>query len=135
MSTIDLSMYPNAPNGFKRICIELEPKDKEELFKIELIPGKTMKVDCNQHRLAGELLQKPIQGWGYSYYSFETKGLIMSTQMACPEEELQEKFIASESKLLRYNSTLPIIIMMPPGFDIRFRIWNGQEKTIEAEEG
>ncbi len=40
MSTIDLSMYPNPPNGFKRICIELEPKDNEEFCKIELIPGK-----------------------------------------------------------------------------------------------
>lgn len=135
MSTLDLSMYPNAPNGFKRICIELEHQNNEELCKIELIPGKTMKVDCNQHRLAGELVQKSIQGWGYSYFLFETKGIIMSTQMACPDEELQEKFIASESKLLRYNSTLPIIIMMPAGYDIRYRIWNGNEKTNEASEG
>jgi len=135
MSTIDLSMYPNPPNGFKRICIELEPKDSEELCKIELIPGKKMKVDCNQHRLAGELLQKSIQGWGYSYYYFETKGLIISTQMACPEEELQEKYIASESKIMRYNSTLPIILIIPAGYDIQYRIWNGQEKTNEAVEG
>ena len=131
----DLSMFPLAPNGYKRVYIQLEPKGDEALYKIELIPGKKMKVDCNQHRLAGELIQKSIQGWGYTYHIFETQGQIMSTQMACPEEDLVEKFIIAESKLLRYNSTLPLVLMMPVGYDIQYRIWNAQDKNHLGIEG
>jgi len=128
-------MYPEASNGFKRICIPLEPQENELLFKIELIPGKKMNVDCNRHHLTGELVQKSVQGWGYPYFIFETNGMVMSTKMACPEGELHERFVEAESKLVRYNSKLPIIVLIPDDCDIEYRIWQGNEIPLKGLKG
>lgn len=122
--TMDISMYPKAKDNEEQRCITLKPLKDEENYKVEIFITKEMEVDCNYHSLQGEILVKDLQGWGYNYYVFKTEGHILSTQMLCPEESKTKKDIASPSKLLRYNSKLPIIVYMPKGYKLQYKIWS-----------
>ncbi|MEN8799343.1 MAG: serine protease inhibitor ecotin [Flavobacteriaceae bacterium] len=129
----DLSMYPKPSAELTRHIIILPAKEEESDFKIELYAGKTMEVDCNKHTLAGELEEKTVSGWGYSYLEFTTNGNIISTRMACPEASLHEEFVHAGSKLVRYNSKLPIVVYTPTGYEVRYKIWNRDTKEYVAK--
>lgn len=44
--------YPQADKGMKRRVIQLPAQQDEANFKVELLIGQTLEVDCNQHRWA-----------------------------------------------------------------------------------
>src|SRR5690606_38119861 len=57
--------YPQANEGQQRHVIEVPPQANEADYRVELIAGKTLDVDCNQQHLAGQWQRKSVQGWGY----------------------------------------------------------------------
>lgn len=120
----DTSMYPQARKEEKRIIINLPVLDNEEDYEVELIVGKWKEVDCNQHGLIGKIKKEAADGWGYDYYVFETDRNIMSTRMACPDQKLEKKLIQSPSKKIRYNSKLPVVVIVPEGYTVSYKIWN-----------
>lgn len=121
--TDNLSMYPQAGRGQKRVVIHLPQKSDEELFMIELIPGKNATVDCNNYSYNGKIEEKSIDGWGYSYFSFTSDGQMMGTKMGCPGVK-QTKFISARSKTTKYNSKLPIVVYLPANFTVKYRVWS-----------
>lgn len=126
----ELDHFPEAAKGFKRFVILPEEKGTDEIentFKVEIIPGKTIQADCNHHSLMGSLIEKDLEGWGYTYYELNTNGQIISTKMGCPDDILTEKFVTAESRIVRYNSKLPIVVYVPQGFELKFRIWQANE--------
>ncbi len=120
-----LQHFPKEKKGYKRYVIEL-PAQKEEAadLKLELIAGKVMPADCNTRSLNGRMEEKELKGWGYNYYEFSTNGTVVSTMMACPDSKKTEKFIAARSELIRYNSKLPVVVFVPEGYTLKYRIWN-----------
>ena len=128
-----LKPFPAATDSLVRYVIQLDEKQDESTYKVELIPGKTMLVDCNRHRLAGKIEEKNLDGWGYSYYEFSTNGRVASTMMFCHNPK-EEKFVTSESIIVRYNSKLPIVIYAPKGYDVKYRIWQAGEEQSSIEE-
>ncbi len=130
---MDISMYPKADANQVRHIIELAPLKNEETAKVEIYLCKEMEVDCNIHRLEGSLAEKELSGWGYNYYVFETKGKIISTLMNCPDGKLTKKDVVSESKLLRYNSKLPIVVYSPKGYKAKYKIWLASPKVFMAQ--
>ncbi len=127
-----LAPFPRAEEGMVRHVIELEKKADESLYKVEIIPGKVMSVDCNIHRLMGSLTEQDLQGWGYTYYEFKSDGQTTSTMMACNKPK-EDKFVSGETLTVRYNSKLPIVIYAPLGFDVKYRIWTANEEKNSVE--
>lgn len=130
----DISMFPNAEEGFKRFFIQLEKLDNEADFQIEIYAGKTVEVDCNKHTLIGELVEQNLSGWGYTYYNFDTKGEFRTTLMACPDNKKKFEFVKSPSKLIRYNSNLPIVVYLPITYQVKYKIWQRKPQEFEVNE-
>lgn len=127
----NLSPYPEKLPAMVRHVIFLEPAADEHFLRVELIPGKTLLVDCNKHRLAGSFTQESLEGWGYPYSVFKSDGHVASTLMGCMEPK-EQKFISAESMMVRYNSRLPVVVYMPEDYELKYKIWSaGEERLAE----
>ncbi|POU71239.1 ecotin [Leclercia sp. LSNIH6] len=127
--------YPQAEQGMKRQVIDLPAQKDEANYKVELLIGQTLEVDCNVHRLGGQLTSKTLEGWGYDYYVFDKVTSPVSTMMACPDGKKSAKFVTAnlgEHSLLRYNSKLPIVIYTPDNVEVKYRVWQADEKIENA---
>ena len=118
-----LKPFPAAKPRQTRWVIQLPAQSNEADWRVELIPGKQMQIDCNQHHLGGKLHAKTLKGWGYGYYEFISKGQITSTLMACPESSKRQAFVAAESLMLRYNSRLPLVVYTDKAYQLQYRFW------------
>ena len=131
----DLKPFPDADAGFVRHVIRLPALDNEENHKVELVPGKTIEVDCNRHWFGGTWSPESISGWGYSYYLLVDVSGPASTMMACPpgeEKKLQFVPVRIEDSIVRYNSKLPIVVYTPAEVEVRYRVWSAAEVFEEA---
>ena len=97
--------------------------------KIELIPGITKAVDCNEHWItnqgsgSGGMVEVP-----YTFYFYESDGKISSTRMACPDGKLTKKFIHSMNPMtVPFKKSEPIVIFISKGLELRYRIWDKTE--------
>lgn len=133
-----LDAFPQAKDGQVRYVIYLDEKDRgeEEMFKVELIPGKIATTDgVNSSRVGLSLEPVILKGWGYTYYEVRGKDLLLSTMMAVPEGTTPVVgFVAGKPLMIRYNSRLPIVIYSPSGVDVRYRFWTAGEMEKAPKE-
>jgi ecotin len=129
-----LKPFPQPAAGQVRHVIALPARDNEADQRVELIVGKTLEVDCNTRWLNGELQEKTVQGWGYSYYQLDQLGPMASTLMACPDDSRRQAFVPlrGEPLLLRYNSQLPLVVYTPVEVQVRYRIWSAAPNSEAA---
>ena len=130
----DIKMFPKAKKEQNQKVIRLEPKENENDYMVEIMIGKkTMTDGCNNYFLMGKLEEKNLEGWGYNYYQFDTKGDIASTLMGCINAQGVEKVVYAQSEKVRYNSRLPIVIYTPKGYEVNYKIWSASEDVFTAE--
>ena len=130
----DISMFPEAPEGFKKVVIHLTEKKKENLLKVEFTVGKNVTVDkCNTFFLMGEIKEKDLTNWGYSYYNFTSDGNVAGTKMGCNDDTKVEKFITGQSKTIDYNSKSPIVIYIPNEMQVKYRVWKAKNKWLDVK--
>lgn len=118
--------YPPAEKGYKRMVIHLPVLANEDNHKLEIIIGKTIKVDCNHHWFGGQLIEEVAKGWGFPYFILKKVGDTASTLMACPPDKKAQKAFVSvrgDGNLLRYNSKLPVVVYVPVDFEVHYRTW------------
>lgn len=130
----DVAPYPEAEKGFTRQVIHLPKQADESAFKLEVLAGKQLLIDCNRQRLGGTLEEKNLEGWGYNYYRLEKVMGPASTLMACPDTAKKEAFVpvVGDGFLLRYNSKLPVVVYVPEGVEVRYRIWSASDDVKKA---
>jgi len=133
----DLKPYPEAESGYRRFVLRLPVVDVPEDHQVELLFGKTMEVDCNRHFLSGRLARKVAQGWGYDYFILSDVRGPASTMMACPPDEPKKAAFVrinfgqndATNEWQRYNPKLPIVVFVPEGIEVRYRIWSADKQT------
>ena len=126
----DIKMFPKPDANKVQKVIQLNPLENEDDLMVEVMIGKkTMTDGCNNYFLLGQLEEKNLEGWGYNYYNFVSDGNIASTLMGCLNSKGEEKVVYAETKKVRYNSRLPIVIYAPKDVEVNYRIWKA-DSTI-----
>ena len=136
---LDLKPYPAATAQERRWVIQLpgvlpptadagispNPSD----WRVELIIGRELEVDCNAQRFSGKVRTETLPGLGYRIYRVREVGPLVSTRMACPPGSGKRKaFVPMGSKpfVVPYNASLPIVIYAPKDLDLRWRLWKAE---------
>jgi ecotin len=126
-SADNMKAFPPAEDGMIQKVLQLPKQEDESSFKLELIVGKTILTDpANRYFFAGNIEKKTIKGWGFSRYIVSKLGPMAGTLMAIDPNVAQvERFITlgGEPYLIRYNSHLPVVVYVPEGVEVRYRIW------------
>lgn len=135
----DMKAFPAAEEGIVRYVLQLPKHDDESAFKVELIIGKTVKLDAgNKYFFGGKIEAKNIVGWGYTRYVVDKLGPMAGTMMAIdPNTSKVDRFvpIGGEPYLIRYNSRLPVVVYVPEGVEVRYRIWNAEPAAKVMKQG
>lgn len=127
--------YPAAEKGQVRQVIWLPQQQNEESYKVELLIGKTLEVDCNQHLMGAQIEQQTLNGWGYDYYVVKSLTPPASTRMACINGSKHQAFITANigaHSLQRYNSKLPIVVYTPADVQVKYRLWQADSAVNDA---
>jgi ecotin len=129
--------YPAAAAGKTRHVILLPHKERgaEDDFKVEIVAGRTIDTDgVNTVRVGGELRERDIPGWGFSYFEVDALGAPLSTRIApAPGTPTVKAFAPGPRMLVRYNSRLPLVVYTPEGTEIRWRLWRAEGELAPAE--
>jgi ecotin len=139
MAADNLKAFPPAEPGMVRYVINLPAHENEDDLKVELQIGKTLELDAgNRYFFGGRLEKETIQGWGFDRYVLSELGPMAGTLMAVdPNAPKVNRFImlGGEPGLLRYNSRLPLVVYVPEGVEVRYRLWRADSTLTIAEQG
>lgn len=133
-----LDAFPPPQDGMTRFVIQLPVLDGDEAaFRVELVAGRVMSTDgVNQMRMDTALEAHNLEGWGYSYYEMTGSGRTISTRMAPPEGAAAvERFVGGSPEIVGYSSRMPIVVYVPEGFEVRYRVWAAADNLIIAHPG
>jgi len=135
----NMKAFPPAEEGMVRHVLHLPPQTDESAFKVELIVGKTVQVDKqNKYFFGGQIEEETIKGWGFPRYMISKLGPMAGTLMSVdPEAPKVERFITlgGDPYIIRYNSRLPIVVYVPEGVEVRYRIWTAGAELKAIEKG
>lgn len=129
---LEIKMFPKAKEGFKQVYIQLPIAENENDLKVEYFVGADKMVDCNKQSMMGNVVQKDLEGWGYTYFDVETKGEVISTMMGCLDPKTTEKFVSLQPAITRYNSKLPLVFYVPQDLEVRYRILKPEAELKKA---
>lgn len=139
LASDNLQAFPTAEAGMSRHVLVLPAQADEHSLQVQLIVGKDLPVDAhNRYFFSGRIEAQNIPGWGYSRYVVADLGQLAGTLMAIdPAAPKVERFITlgGDPYLVRYNSKLPLVVYVPAGSEVRYRIWAAQNPSHLIGEG
>lgn len=128
--------YPQPPAGKERKVILLPHKERgeEDDFQVELVVGRTMVTDgINAYRLGGRIVSRDIEGWGFTYHDVEGDLQNAAQTLVGGPENPAPRFVAGPRTLIPYNSRLPVVVMVPEGCELKWRVWRADAALKTAE--
>ena len=144
---LNLTGYPEPAPGLKRWVIQpsgLLPKSADPLisahpldWRIQLIVGQTVGLDCNIKRLSGSGMTMRMLPKASGKALFEVKGplAVISTKMACPDDQpIRTSFLSlgKQPYLVPYNASWPIVVDLPENVQLRWRVWKAETRQQNA---
>jgi len=130
----DLEGFPDTVDGKQRHVIRLPMAVDESRFMVELVPGKTERVDCNLRSYRAALARRTLDGWGYPYYVLAHPEPAPTTLKACPPGSESRRFVRvrGDDLMLPYNSRLPLVVYLPDGLQLKYRVWRADKTLSDA---
>ncbi|KAG5482856.1 hypothetical protein LSCM1_06888 [Leishmania martiniquensis] len=126
--------YPAAAPGQARKVIYLPPHDpavEKQRLRVQIIAGRH--ENCEDGRLCqltGTVSEERVQELGYPYYVV-TLGDMCPTHRSISDPENATTFVAlHESPIIAYSSTLPIVVYVPEGAEVHYRIWGDETSRV-----
>lgn len=134
-----MKAFPPAEAGMVRYVLEVPEQGNESAFRVELAVGKTIQTDAqNRYFYGGEIVKETIEGWGFPRFVVSALGPMAGTLKAVdPDAPKVARFIAlgGEPFLIRYNSRLPVVVYVPEGVEVRYRIWTAEPQLRVMDQG
>ncbi len=124
--------YPPAKEGMVRHVLFLDAQEDESLYQVELIVGKTIETDgVNSYSfMGGGIEEKDVKGWGFPMYVVPKDAFdrLASTLIGVRGDvKPVQKFVPLSGEgrpyMVRYNSKLPVVVYVPAGGEVKYRIW------------
>jgi len=135
----NMKAFPPAGAGMVRHVLHLPPQADEAGFKVELIVGRTVEIDAgNRYFFGGRIEEETIKGWGFPRFVVSKLGPMAGTLMAVdPNAPKVARFITlgGEPYIIRYNSRLPVVVYVPEGVEVRYRIWTAGAESMPIGKG
>ena len=135
----NMKAFPPPDEGMVRYVLQLSEQEYEDSFKVELIVGKTVELDeANRYFFGGQIEAVNIEGWGFTRYVVPELGTMAGTLIAVdPDAPKVPRFIQlrGEPYLIRYNSKLPVVVYVPEGVEVRYRIWKADPDAKSMKQG
>lgn len=143
---LDLSGYPAPQAGERRWVIQLPgvlpPTAESALssdpadWRVQLIVGREMEVDCNSRALSGRIRAEALPALGTSLYRVRDVGPVVSTRMACPPDQPRRRAflpVGGNPYVLPYNASRPIVVDAPAPLELRWRLWKAEKASQPAQ--
>jgi len=110
---------------------DLSPDPQQ--WRLELIVGRVVKVDCNRHQFGGRIKPEVLKPQEITIYRADV-GPMMSTRMACPDQSLRRRFItlANRPFVVPYDASRPVVVYTPRDVELRWRIWRPERRLQPA---
>ena len=129
--------YPQAPAGRERKVVLLPHVERgaDDDLQVELVVGRVIETDgINTYGFGGAIHERNIDGWGFSYYEVEGDLKQAASTLIGGPTNPAPRFVAGPRTLVRYNSRLPLVVMVPEGCELRWRLWkaDGEWRSADA---
>ena len=135
----NMKAFPPAEKGMTRFVLRVPKQEDESNFKVELIVGKLAQVDeKNRFFFGGKIEEETIKGWGFPRYVVKEVGPMAGTLITVdPNAPKVNRFVTlgGDPYLIRYNSRLPIVVYVPEGVEVRYRVWRADAEMKVMEKG
>ncbi|WP_333684776.1 serine protease inhibitor ecotin [Pontibaca methylaminivorans] len=130
-----LDAFPPADEGMVRQVILLPEQENEADLRVEIVAGKVLEADCNRIGMSGRIVTESVEGWGYDYHVIDDVSQPVTTLMACPDDQKEQRFIPvnlGAAAMQPYNSKLPVVIYTPDDLTVKYRIWRSDAELQDA---
>jgi ecotin len=132
-----MNAFPPAETGQTRYVLNLPEAADENALQVELVVGKTERLDAgNRYFYSGSMEAVTVDGWGFTRYVVNSMGIMAGTLMAIdPNAPKVERFVTlgGEPYRIRYNSKLPVVVYVPIGSEVQYRIWRAGKLAAMPE--
>jgi ecotin len=143
---LDLKPYPAPGAAEHRWVIQLPGVLRPSLdpalspspadWRVELLVGRELEVDCNRQFFTGRIASETIKGWGYKVFRVSDVGPLATTRMSCPPgTPTRRAFVPMGGKpfVVPYNASLPIVVYAPKDLEVRWRLWKAAREQRPAQ--
>jgi len=106
-------------------------------WRVELIAGRTLEVDCNRVMFSGRMRSQPVAGTDRRVVRVSQVTPLAATRMACPPGEAKRMaFVPMGGKpfVVPYDVSRPIVLYAPKDLELRWRLWKAERRQWPARE-
>ncbi|MEY2926939.1 MAG: hypothetical protein RL367_1416 [Pseudomonadota bacterium] len=106
-----------------QVVIRLARRADEAQVRVEFYAGQVRTIDCNLVTIPVALARHEVSGWAYPYWKMATPSPAITTLIGCPAGSVHKAFVHGRAEWVDYRSALPIVVYVPVGYGVRYRVW------------